>query len=90
METDINSDSYATISFSNDTGIPVDSHTTNEYYILGPQNNASRSDTFIGVNSYQGKRNVLPNTGISLGLNTLFSIVFYIIIVLVLLHTFRS
>lgn len=90
MGTDIDSDSYATISFSNDTGIPVDSHTTSEYYILGPQNNASTSDIFIGVNNYQEKRNALPNTGISLEVDILFLITLYITIVLVLLHTFRQ
>ncbi|GMA70536.1 hypothetical protein GCM10025879_17820 [Leuconostoc litchii] len=52
----MNSDSYVTISFSNDMGIPVDKHNEDEYYVLGPKNNTSKSNIFIGVNGHQEKK----------------------------------
>lgn len=90
MRTDINSNSYATISFSDTTGIPVDAYNTSEYYVLGPRNNDLRSDTFIGIKNYNEneKNNTLPSTGITLENIDLLLIIFNIIMLIVFFRTF--
>ncbi|TYC46667.1 hypothetical protein [Leuconostoc litchii] len=86
----MNSDSYVTISFSNDMGIPVDKHNEDEYYVLGPKNNTSKSNIFIGVNGHQEKKSILPDTGSASGFDGLLFIIFNIIILMVFLYTLRQ
>lgn len=87
MITDINSNSYATISFSNDSGIPVDKHNTDEYYVLGPKNNGSKSDIFIGINNHLEEQVFLPNTEAVLGGGNLSFIILYSTIIMFFLCT---
>lgn len=81
MANDTGFDSYATISFSNTNGIPVNRHEINEYYVLGPQNNDLKSDTFIGMDNYPEGIGGLPSTGTTLDVDGLFLSIFNIIIV---------
>ncbi|MEX0380997.1 hypothetical protein AB3K25_03590 [Leuconostoc sp. MS02] len=87
MIKNVNSNSYATISFSSDIGISVDNLNTDEYYVLGPQNNGLKSNTFVSHISDRVEKSVLPSTGVLSGANSLYVTAFSIIIVIGFLYT---
>ncbi|AEJ30747.1 hypothetical protein [Leuconostoc sp. C2] len=90
MIENVNSSSYATISFSDNIGIPIDKADAEKYYVLGPQNSHLKNNTFVSQIDRPIEKNVLPNTGIWIEPNMFYLIGFIIVLVISVLGTLHG